>query len=177
MEDLWGRILEIQEFASAGGHEERITDAAVIRITLEVLEKTGVFTPDCIDWRKDATPASTYASFQDHFKKANKERIRRGGTAQTEGFHGAHAAATTTVPTPPTTANDLSIQCSGCIMYYCWTHGLGTFSGHTSQTCKTKAEGHQDTATVSNMMGGSTIIRPPAGRQRREARTTRNTGN
>jgi uncharacterized membrane protein YgcG len=35
---------------------------------------------------------------------------------------------------------------------YCWTHGKCT---HTSPECNTKAEGHIDTATFTNMQGGS----------------------
>ena len=36
---------------------------------------------------------------------------------------------------------------------YCWTHGG---CGHTSALCQTKVTGHQDAATFSNKMGGST---------------------
>jgi hypothetical protein len=159
IEELWLRIVEIREFASQGGINEVIADATVIRTTLEVLENTGVFALDCVDWRKVATPASTYDAFHEHFTKANKERLRRADTAQTSGFHGAHAATTTTgVPVPPAPATNYSITTDGCKLYYCWTHGLGKRSTHTSRTCKRKADGHQDEATATNMMGGSNII-------------------
>jgi hypothetical protein len=36
---------------------------------------------------------------------------------------------------------------------YCWTHGG---CGHTGATCLTKLAGHQDAATFTNKMGGST---------------------
>jgi uncharacterized phage-associated protein len=36
---------------------------------------------------------------------------------------------------------------------YCWTHGG---CGHTSATCLSKQTGHQDAATFTNKMGGST---------------------
>lgn len=36
---------------------------------------------------------------------------------------------------------------------YCWTHGA---CAHTSRACRAKAEGHQDTATFTNKMSGST---------------------
>jgi hypothetical protein len=39
---------------------------------------------------------------------------------------------------------------------YCWTHGHTTNSSHTSATCNHPGEGHQATATASNMMGGNT---------------------
>ena len=38
---------------------------------------------------------------------------------------------------------------------YCWTHSHCVSQTHTSATCSSKAAGHQDTATASNMMGGS----------------------
>jgi hypothetical protein len=169
MEDLWLRIQEIQRYATDG--LEPITDATVMRITLEILEKTGVFPEGCSDWRKLATPTSTYTSFKDHFTKANKER-KRQGTAKTTGFHGAHAAATApSVPLPPTVAvTDASAVTTGnCTLYYCWTHGLGKNRAHTSQTCKNKATGHQDAATASNLMGGNTTIMAPPSRPRRPA--------
>ena len=36
---------------------------------------------------------------------------------------------------------------------YCWTHGL---CSHTGETCRTPADGHVPSATVTNRMGGST---------------------
>ena len=36
---------------------------------------------------------------------------------------------------------------------YCWTHGA---CGHTREECRTRADGHQMTATFQNRMGGST---------------------
>ncbi len=38
---------------------------------------------------------------------------------------------------------------------YCWTHSHRVSQTHTSATCSSKAAGHQDMATASNMMGGS----------------------
>jgi hypothetical protein len=163
MEDLWIRIQEIQRYATDG--LEPITDATVMRITLDVLEKTGVLPDGCNDWRKLVTPASTYAAFQEHFTKANKER-KRQGTAKTTGFHGAHVAAattsTTSAPAPGNTdTTSFAINTGSCTLYYCWTHGLGRNRAHTSPTCKNKATGHQDTATAANLMGGSTTIMTP----------------
>jgi hypothetical protein len=39
---------------------------------------------------------------------------------------------------------------------YCWTHGYRDVRGHNSQNCTRKNEGHQDEATRTNNMGGST---------------------
>ena len=41
---------------------------------------------------------------------------------------------------------------------YCWTHGAWH---HNSRDCKFKAEGHKDTATFVNRMGGSNESCPP----------------
>ena len=38
---------------------------------------------------------------------------------------------------------------------YCWTHGYKLTKGHSSATCSNKADGHKDTATRANTMGGS----------------------
>jgi hypothetical protein len=39
---------------------------------------------------------------------------------------------------------------------YCWTHGYRVVCGYNSQNCSRKNEGHQDGATRTNNMGGST---------------------
>jgi hypothetical protein len=41
---------------------------------------------------------------------------------------------------------------------YCWTHGA---CGHIGSTCNTKLAGHQDTASFTDKMGGSTNNCPP----------------
>jgi hypothetical protein len=38
---------------------------------------------------------------------------------------------------------------------YCWTHGYKVKWAHTSAMCTNKKEGHKDTATCANTMGGS----------------------
>jgi hypothetical protein len=166
IEDLWLRIREIQRFALAG--QEPISDSTALRLTLEVLEKTGVFLSATERWREQDEATWTLPSFQLHFTRADKER-RRKLTAQTAGYHGAHlvtpttgtplAAASVAIPPAPLVAAQFSVNVDGgTMMYYCWTHGLGRNANHTSLTCSNKAQGHQDTATVRNRMGGSNII-------------------
>jgi hypothetical protein len=41
---------------------------------------------------------------------------------------------------------------------YCWTHGSSQNISHTSMTCNRKQTNHQDEATVTNKMGGSTKV-------------------
>ena len=38
---------------------------------------------------------------------------------------------------------------------YCWSHSYRVGAGHNSLSCSNKKEGHKDTATRANIMGGS----------------------
>jgi hypothetical protein len=40
--------------------------------------------------------------------------------------------------------------------YWCWSHGYRVVTGHNSQNCKTKLQGHNDTVTRADIQGGST---------------------
>jgi hypothetical protein len=105
--------------------------------------------------------------FQDHFTRANKERIRKL-TAQAAGYHGAHSAvvvppagANSAAVTPPPAIGTTTPPAAGTLYYYCWTHGLGKNDKHTSAQCNNKATGHKDTATAANMMGGNNKVMSP----------------
>jgi hypothetical protein len=37
---------------------------------------------------------------------------------------------------------------------YCWSHGHHVHKNHMSATCKARKDGHQETATKDNTMGG-----------------------
>lgn len=182
IEDLWSKTKEIKRFAVAG--DEPISDAAIIRLSLLVFERTGVFTGAVERWRDLDEDDWTLVRFQAHFTKANRERFRKL-TAQTGGYHGAHAAIAATPPirpaaTPLATAAVASgrpaaitstatppfgtTSCDGQQFFYCWTHSLGTNRNHTSATCEHPADGHQVTATTRHMMGGNnTILRGGGG--------------
>lgn len=182
MEELWLRIKECQRIATAAG--EPILDGTAIRLTLTVLEATGVYSWAVDKWRDLPDAQWTLVNFKNHFSKANKERIRQL-TARAAGYHGANmttdipsslsvpttstpselaAAAIVTPPTNPTrarrssTASTPSVTTNGVSMYYCWTHGLGMNAEHTSATCSRKGDGHVDNATATNMQGGNNRI-------------------
>ena len=174
IEDLWTRITQAQRIATRAG--EAIPDAAVIRLTLKVLEDTGVFANGIDKWRDKAEADRTLVNFKTHFNRENKERLRKL-TAKTAGYHGANqaltnntqenlqetsAVATTKNSKPPsgkTATNPFGVNVgNNRTMYYCWTHGLGKNPNHTSPNCKNKATGHQDTATADNLMGGNDRI-------------------
>jgi hypothetical protein len=149
LEDLWIRIQECLRFATAAG--EDIPDSAVLRLTLPLFEKTGVFTNAATTWRARPVVEHTMANFKAHFTFANKERIRQL-TAQSAGYHGAHAAATivnaaASAVVPPGASSNSGQHAittdNGVKMYYCWTHGLGTNRSHTGATCNQPAAGHQ----------------------------------
>lgn len=174
VEELWLRIHQAQQSAPGA---EPIIDAAAIRLTLTVLEKTGVFTTAIDKWRDTPEAQQTLDAFKTHFNRANKERIRQL-TVQTAGYHGANTVTTTT--TAPASANtahalpDGTIRTNnGTTMYYCWSHGLGKNPAHTSMTCRNKKEGHKDAATADNLMGGNNTIM--AGRPRRNTNTNTTT--
>jgi hypothetical protein len=172
IEDLWSRITDAQRFANRAS--EAIPDAAAIRLSLAIIEDTGVFTNAIDKWRDKPIADQTLANFRLHFAKENQERLRKL-TARTAGYHGANHAATqpnTAVtelaaaaqPAPtPSAAVKLT---NGTMMYYCWTHGLGKNRNHTSANCHNKDKDHKDAATADNLLGGNDRIMS-GGRPRR----------
>ena len=169
IEDLWSRVQEAQRFSRAAGDGEEINDATVIRLTLGVFERTGVFDTIVEKWRDKPQVIWTMENFKIHFEAGNKERERKL-TARAAGYHGANAACVVITDTDEPvneTAAAAMIQArpnptirleNGKIMYYCWSHGLGLNSRHTSITCERQKQGHQVTATADNIMGGCNII-------------------
>lgn len=160
IEGLFVRVTECQALATEGA--EPITQTEVQRVLLEVIDATGAFIDDVKAWRRVKLAEQKWGYFQTFFTDAASERNKRmleaaaGVTAGSAGYHGAHAA----VPAPSTRSDKP-------IYSYCWTHGKLLNLQHTSHTCKTKAAGHQDAASLDNMMGGCTTIYR-SGRQRRE---------
>jgi hypothetical protein len=162
VELLWKRALDCQTFATAG--LEPINDAVVVRVLFKTFEDSGMLTDHCFIWRRVAPALRTMAAFKEHFTTAIKEYEDKR-TAKSTGFHGANAAvvATTGAPatastTKPRTAAAQAV-CGTVNLYYCHTHGLGLNKNHTSELCKHPATtGHQTTATLFDMQGGSTRI-------------------
>lgn len=159
MEALYRRMQAVQDFAALAGNEHRIPDAAAINLILQVIERSGQFTRACSEWRKRPQNEQTMLNFRNDMDFAWKERDRQA----TSKDHDYKALQTVEEPkveeannaeiSQPTILVDDIIK-----MYYCWTHGLGFSSGHTSCTCKKKAEGHRDEATIKKRLGGSNRI-------------------
>jgi hypothetical protein len=138
--------------ASAHG-TERISDATLLRTLLTTFDKSGVLESAGDKWREKAAADQTWDNFQTHFIAANKTRLRKT-TAKGLEYNTANKASSTKDSTKSKTAND-----GGTGMHYCWSHGLGFNANHTSATCTNKADGHVDTATLTNMCGGNNTIR------------------
>jgi hypothetical protein len=169
IETLWARIRTAQQFAVRGG--EPLTEKFIMATLLPVLAQTGVFTEAVSVWRRTDEATWTLATFQAHFRKENATRLSLL-TAQTAGYHGAHAAQTLPPGNqPPQIA--LSAATPSTIInkkeyFYCWSHGLGTNPKHTSATCDHKKPGHEDTATLANMKEGNATIwqrKPPGSKK------------
>lgn len=171
IEVLWNRHNEIKQFALAAN--EPIPSRVFIDQTLTLFRNTGVFQSGLDAWRRRPEADITYPNLVLHFTAENIDRIQ-SLTVATAGYHHANAAIegetkienlaaavrdTHINPSPLRHPNNpFGIITSGPDMFYCWTHGLGTNKGHTSRTCKSKATGHVDDATVFDLKGGSNRI-------------------
>jgi hypothetical protein len=132
LEDLWTQVGNCCTFAA---DHNPITEAAVVRFTIENLDQSGVFLDAMKDWRKVADGAHTLANLQVPFTTADRERLRQL-TPRAAGYHAAtdtSAAANPAInqfPPAPDHANT-----NPQLQYYCWSHGLGPNPAHTSATC------------------------------------------
>ena len=148
IEALWTRIADCQQFAAT---VDAISDFSCIRIASELFRDAGQY-PDALrTWHAKAEEDKTLDTFKVHFNAAEVERRLVLTSSQARFL--ARTPAQATPPEHTTDFKDFS---------YCWSHGLGRTLNHTSLTCPRKLEGHQDTATLSKLMGGSSrIIREP----------------
>jgi len=154
IEVLFTQLEEGVIFATAGG--EVPAPAAVVRMGYNIVEATGLFETPCREWRKLPPAQKTMAEFQILFRQADTDR-RRNITSSSAGFQGANKATTQ----PPATLAPVITTLKNIALGYCWTHGCSKNVKHTSVTCKNKADGHQDDATISDKKGGSTKIWGP----------------
>jgi hypothetical protein len=162
LEAFFQQIKKCQRFAEDGN--EPITNKTAARATLKNVEATGLFANACRDWRKKSEPDQTLTAFKLKFSAADKERHRQT-TSASAGYHGANAARATSTPvTPPVDTPATPPYRSANTprnFHYCWSHGLGCNSRHTSLTCMYPKEGHQKTATLDNMLEGCRLIMHP----------------
>ena len=153
IEDLWKQLRASMLFAST---IDTITEASAVRAAIQNLDKTGVFIDAIKDWRKLPIAQHTITQMKTHFNQADKERQRQV-TSRDAGFAGAalrspatdrnHQGSPPPPPPPPLPG-----------LYYCWSHGLGPNSSHTSVNCRSKQPGHKSESTADNMLGGCNKI-------------------
>jgi hypothetical protein len=169
-EDVFDQAREIRAFATVGG--EDIPAGTVVRKLVAVFRSSGVMDEACADWDKKDTADKTLDNLRTHMRTYNTRRKSNRTTADA-GYGTANAAAQQP-PAQPPNLNDLvqrAVQQAlgannagnptnvGVEYSYCWSHGLIRNPNHTSRTCTTRAEGHQEAATLDNMMGGNNTIR------------------
>ena len=187
MEPLWERARQVKAVAAAGG--EQISDGQILITIRSVVKSSGVFELDMRDWDNKPAVQRTWANFKTHFTKANKERVKNltAGQIQHRAF-GATSSRPGTPKSPNARFSPITVDSesgdAATQFSYCWTHGLTTNPEHNSKTCTRKAKGHQEDATLDNMLGGNNTIRrkrgernlfkeknPPGERQGRGTRT------
>ena len=167
-ETIVTRIRDVKLFAKAG--EEEVTDNQALRLTIAMFERENIFEQDVDDWHRLKKAEKTMEKFKDMFRAASKAYGRKM-TTKKAGFDGAALAATQVPVCLPTNSKAPRVEVDSYPLFYCWSHGLGPSKFHTSLTCRKKKEGHQDAATITNMMGGSNRFFPPT-RQTTEANNT-----
>lgn len=145
IEDVFTQLHECMAFALA---HDPITEPTAIRAGLEIFAKTGHFALNIQTWEAKLLVDKTLLNFRDHFTEADDQR-KRSMTSTTAGYH--HAASAQNKPPTANIVSDIP-------QFYCWSHGLGLNSNHTSRTCIRKADGHRDEATLGNMLGGNFTI-------------------
>lgn len=169
VDTIWANATDRRAFAAAGG--DPISDRATIAAILLTFTRTGQFGTAIHEWHQLPAAEKTYANLGPHFNAANAERLETLTTGNI-GFHGNALLAADPVPAveqaliapalaPPAAAPAVHPPDAATRprqMYYCHSHGLSTNPAHTSMTCRTRATGHDATATVDNMRGGCNLI-------------------
>jgi len=168
MESLYTRITDAQRFATDAGAAHAIADSTALYLALTAIDKTGMFLEACSEWRKRLPATQTLANFRSDFTHAAKERNRRI-SAKAAGYEALLTTKTddkeNKAPTKPATVPVPDVIVDSIKMYYCWTHGLGFSSSHTSVTCNKQADGHCEDATIKNRKGGSNRIQGTSNRR------------
>jgi hypothetical protein len=149
IETIFTRITDAQQFAAAAGDDHIILASTAMYLALTAIDNTGVFLEPCADWRKHHLAEQTLANFTADFTHAWKERNHRI-SAKAAGYQAQNIS--------PAVSSKPDVNVNGINMYYCWSHGLGFNSNHTSCTCKTKKDEHRDDATIRSRKGGSNMI-------------------
>lgn len=152
IEVLFTRMENTQQIAAP---VDPISDATMLRKSKITLENTGKFTQAIKDWNLLPSAQQTWPAFKSRMTEhylayTNSDEYKKGPTTIHAGYNANQQPARNT--TPPGTDTISSIGA------YCWTHGFSFNPAHTSALCRNKSHGHQDQATLPNMMGGNARI-------------------
>lgn len=154
VEVIFTRITDARQFAAAAGAANAITEATATYLGVTAIENTGMFDDACSEWQKLDAANQTLARFRTDFTHAAKERNRHA-TAKSAGYQALTTTGMDTKENKSPQESKPHVVVDSINMFYCWTHGLGFSSNHTSCTCKKKADGHCDDATIKDRKGGS----------------------
>jgi hypothetical protein len=159
LEDLWAQITRCAAFAK---DHDPITEKTIVRVTINNLEKSGVFTQAIQDWQKMKETDHTITNMKATFNLANKERLQ-SLSSSAAGFAGRVINNKENRPlqiNPAVPDGPYSLAQNPLGFYYCWSHGLLlSRENHSSSTCCSRSPGHKEDATTRNMMGGNNTIR------------------
>ena len=139
---------------------DAISDTTSIRYLLINLTNAGGFDDAIERWDRLLPANQTLADLQIHFHEANQARLRVLSARQA-GFAAAAAVAPAVAAPAPLAAAVQPVAdaiVDSRSYYYCWSHGLGQNSAHTSANCNNRAEGHCVGATLTFRQGGSNLI-------------------
>lgn len=183
VEDLFTQLDSAINFSQ--DNNDPLGNNYAVRADYNIIQKTGLFETPCYHWRQLDLAAQDIDSFKAHFAKANLDRVT---TTSEAGFHAAATISVTNSSESEDSISDMSALSSKVDFLiaalakaqqgpstaptnkpkptrhrgYCLTHRISHgIVAHTSANCKHKADGHQDLATESNQMGGSTKIWVP----------------
>jgi hypothetical protein len=134
----------------AADGNDPITDAAYIRVLIQIFHTSGVLDKAVDDWEDKPEVEHTVATAMTHFTRADDNR-----RARQQGMKGTLTANTAVQNTSANKGPTEPIR-------YCWSHGI---CDHTSAKCNQPAEGHVKTATFANLKthGGCTFLQRPQG--------------
>ena len=156
----------VRLFADTAG--DPISEPKTVRELFKAFQGSGVLDYACQKWDDKTDADKTLVNMKTHYRTANIKRLAAITTAADMNL-GAANAANGQPPAPPQ-------EGSSRLEHYCWTHGLGRDSRHTSTTCTHPAEGHQVTATLKDMQGGNASIRRARGERAVYRRPQRSNG-
>jgi hypothetical protein len=158
IEDVFNKGLACRRFADEGG--DPISDAAYVRILVDIFDMSGVLTKAVDDWELKPIGEQTVDNAIAHFTRSNTHRMTRAAKTSKTILEANQAT------TPAET--EASIGMGG--WHYCHSHGI---CKHPGIRCPAPKDGHKPEASMGNRMGGLNNLKS----NRRPRPNTRKTDN